>query len=245
MITFDKKQLTSILYMANAIAVIDGVITEGEWKTVGLMLRQFCTNQNEIKKIFDDLNQINEIEAVYMIRRFCDEQKEFVSTFLYSMMIADKKTPQESEKMIWDAIVSRCELPEPSGNMMVDLSKIRITLGSSVSSITKEACMFLSGIIENGILLTANPTACVVIYNDRIDFGKTYDENLKNVSGSLQHVNELLSSFYIEYGNVVYRWKSFLIKCSLFRKQLKYVGNFPPTEPDNTQIFNLIYPKFK
>ncbi|MBQ6726699.1 MAG: hypothetical protein IJQ89_08995 [Bacteroidales bacterium] len=123
--------------------------------------------------------------------------------------------------------------------MYVDLNALRITLDSSVKHISKTACMALSGSIENGLLLSRNPDATIVIYNDRIDFGKCLEPELATVSGRLGFI----PNFFKEYGNIVYRFGSNL-KCSFFGKTIDYTGMFPPTSPDNYDIYQLLYPKF-
>lgn len=55
--------------------------------------------------------------------------------------------------------------------MYDQLDNLNITIDKSVKSITRAACMYLSLAIEYGILLTENPTARIVIYDDHIDFG--------------------------------------------------------------------------
>lgn len=114
---------------------------------------------------------------------------------------------------------------------------MNIRLDSSVQHITKTACMVFSGTIQNGLMLTNNINANIVIYKDRIEFGKCYHPDLEYVTGLI------FPNFYKEYGNIVYRFGTGF-KCSVWNKTLDYVGVFPPTEPDNSEIFRLIYPKF-
>lgn len=121
--------------------------------------------------------------------------------------------------------------------MYIDLHNIKITLDSSVKHISRTACMALSGTIENGLLLTANPSAAIVIYKDKIDFGRCVNPELNSVSGLV------FPNYYKEYGNIIYRFGSNL-KCSFFSKTIEYVGAFAPTSPDNEQFYQLIYPRF-
>ena len=122
--------------------------------------------------------------------------------------------------------------------MIVNIQNIGITLDSSVKHITNVACMALSGTLENGILLTANPKAKIVIYKDKIDFGQCLNLELKPYSGFL------FPNFYKEYGNIVYRFGSNL-KYNILKKTLDYVGIMAPTTPDNEHLYKLIYPKYK
>ena len=55
--------------------------------------------------------------------------------------------------------------------MYSKFDNLDITVDSSIKKITRKACMYLSEAIENGIMLSENPTANIVIYDDRIDFG--------------------------------------------------------------------------
>lgn len=121
--------------------------------------------------------------------------------------------------------------------MYINLQNISINLSTGVKHITRTAAMALSGTIENGLCLTATDSNVIIIYNDRIDFGRSYNPEVSNCSGLI------FPNFYVEYGRVVYRFGSNL-KCSFFSKTIDYVGILAPTVPDNDALFNLIYPKF-
>lgn len=116
-------------------------------------------------------------------------------------------------------------------------NNINISLDSSVHHITKTAAMALSGNLQTGIAFTYNPSPRIVIYKDRIEFGRCLDATAASASGLI------FANFYMEYGNVVYRFGSNL-KCSFFNRTIDYVGCFPPTQPDNEELFNMIYPRF-
>ena len=121
--------------------------------------------------------------------------------------------------------------------MYIDFNDIVIELDASVRHIPSAACMHLSSILENGIVLADNPTPYIKIGKDKIDFGKSYNPDLMEMSGLI------FPNFYKEYGNIVYRYGSNL-KCSFWNKTLDYVGLMPPSVPDNIQLYNLIYPRF-
>ena len=121
--------------------------------------------------------------------------------------------------------------------MYIDFNDIVIELDASVRHITSAACMHLSSILENGIVLADNPTPYIKIGKDKIDFGKSYNPDLMEMSGLI------FPNFYKEYGNIVYRYGSNL-KCSFWNKTLDYVRLMPPSVPDNIQLYNLIYPRF-
>lgn len=121
------------------------------------------------------------------------------------------------------------------GSNMNYMANIKIRLDSSVKSISHSAACHLSSVIANGLMMAQNASA--IIYNDHIDFGQCHNPNLKGASGLIA------PNFYMEYGNVVYRYGSNL-KCGWLRKKIDYVGIMAPTTPDNSEIFNLIYPCF-
>lgn len=117
------------------------------------------------------------------------------------------------------------------------LASPQIQLDPSVKHITPVACMVLSGIIENGICLTSNPYPHITIYKDRVDFGKCYNPELDAVSGLI------IPFFCKEYGDIIYRYHN-NFKLSFWNKTLDYIGVLPPQEPDNSTIFELLYPQF-
>lgn len=121
--------------------------------------------------------------------------------------------------------------------MYINLQNIRIILDDSVKHISQKAAMALSGSIENGILFSGTDSNVITIFNDRIDFGPCYSQELQGFSGNF------FPNFYIEYGRVVYRFGN-NIKCSMFSKTLEYKGLFAPSEPDNSSLYSLIYPKY-
>lgn len=121
--------------------------------------------------------------------------------------------------------------------MYIDLNQIVVELDSSVRHISSVACMHLSSILENGMVLANNPAPHIKIYKDRIDFGVCNNPELLDISGSV------FPNFYKEYGNIIYRYGSNL-KYSFWTRTLDYVGIMVPSVPDNEQLYNLIYPKF-
>ena len=121
--------------------------------------------------------------------------------------------------------------------MYIDINELSIQLDSSVRHITRTACMAISGTLENGLALSCNPSHPIVIYNDRIEFGKSLNPLLEEVYGLIY------PNFYREYGNIVYRFGS-NYKLSFFTRTMDYCGVMAPEVPDNVALFNLIYPKF-
>lgn len=119
----------------------------------------------------------------------------------------------------------------------IDLNDLKMSLDPSVRHITRTACMALSGAIQNGLYLTQNPSSDIIIYKDRIDFGRCLNPEFSRLSGYI------FPNFYIEYGNIIYRYGD-NIKHSFWSRTIDYTGVFPPSVPDNAQLFNLIYPRF-
>lgn len=128
--------------------------------------------------------------------------------------------------------------------MNANFNRIQISLDSSVKHLTKVACMALSGYLENGIVLTNNPAATIIIHKDRIDFGKSLRPELNSYSGVLSPMFPFFPNYYKEHQNIIYRFDSGF-SYSLLTKTLDYVGIFAPTEPDNAEMFKLIYPRFQ
>ena len=117
------------------------------------------------------------------------------------------------------------------------LNSIDIQLDSSVKSITEVAAMCLSGAIENGIIISQNTDPSIRICKDRIEFGKCFNPDLYGMAGNI------MTNYYLEYGNLVYRFDS-AYKHSFLTNKLDYKGIFAPSVPDNEEIFDMIYPRF-
>ncbi len=84
--------------------------------------------------------------------------------------------------------------------MYSKFDNLDITVDSSVKNITRTACMYLSEAIEHGIMLSENPTANIVIYDDRIDFGMC-------MNPTMDMMNEAyFPNFYVENDSIVYRF---------------------------------------
>lgn len=115
-------------------------------------------------------------------------------------------------------------------------TNITIRLDTSVKSITHDAACYLSGLIQNGMIISLNNNA--TIYKNRIDFGRCNNSDFKDFSGWIAQ------DFYIEYGNVLCHFNNNVIKHSWLSKQLDYCCIVPSTTPENEGIFNLIYPRF-
>lgn len=122
-------------------------------------------------------------------------------------------------------------------SMYDQLDNLNITIDKSVKSITRAACMYLSLAIEYGILLTENPTARIVIYDDHIDFGVSMNPMLDMINGAL------LPHFYKENNRVVYRFIGDA-KCEVNDQVIDYVGNDCIEANEESHVFQQMYTKY-
>lgn len=119
---------------------------------------------------------------------------------------------------------------------------INISLDASVNNLTRVAAMHLSGSIINGITISMN-CSNIIIYKNKVSFGKCHNPLLQNISGNVTNPYYPGPNFYMEYGNLAYYYDN-AFKCSFWSKTLDYQGFCPPQEPDDINIYNLLYPKF-
>ena len=129
-------------------------------------------------------------------------------------------------------------------NQVVELQSINIQLDSSVASITRVAAMDISGAIANGIVIAQNANPNIKICKDRIEFGKCYAPELQGFTGNLYPTMIPFPNYYLEFGNLIYYFDKRAYKLSIWNKSLDYKGAFAPTTPDNSAIFDMIYPRF-
>ena len=173
-------------------------------------------------------------DGFFSILSAMSSNKKKVAELYFSKALIDGDGKDKPDAiMIYQTLLNRCGLRDET--VKVSMSNINIRLDSSVKSITHTAACHLSSVIAIGIALSQNNN--VIIYNDRVDFGKCINPEIQGVSGNIA------SNYYMEYGNIIYRFGS-NIKCGWLRKQLDYVGIMAPTSPDNFEVFNLIYPRF-
>lgn len=97
--------------------------------------------------------------------------------------------------------------------------------------------MYLSLAIEYGILLTENPTARIVIYDDHIDFGVSMNPMMDMINGAL------LPHFYKENNRVVYRFIGDA-KCEVNDQVIDYVGNDCIEANEESHVFQQMYTKY-
>lgn len=187
-----------------------------------------CEMERIVKRIVETEGQ----EGFFSVISSMNCNKKKVAQQYFGKALIDGNGHTKSDAiLIFQTLLNRCGLSDGT----IEIPALNIELDSSVKSISRSAACHLSGIIANGIKLSQNNK--VTLYNNRIEFGKCKTPNFKGVSGNIA------PNFYIEYGNVIYRFGS-NIKCSWLWKQIDYVGTMTPTSPDNIEIFNLIYPRF-
>lgn len=121
--------------------------------------------------------------------------------------------------------------------MYSKFDNLDITVDSSIKKITRKACMYLSEAIENGIMLSENPTANIVIYDDRIDFGMCLNPTMDMMNDAY------FPNFYEENGNIVYRFAGNAC-CDVEDQTINYVGHTDPITADDNKVFNMIYSKY-
>lgn len=121
--------------------------------------------------------------------------------------------------------------------MYSKFDNLDITVDSSIKKITRKACMYLSEAIENGIMLSENPTANIVIYDDRIDFGMCLNPTMDMMNTAY------FPNFYEENGNIVYRFAG-NASCEVEDHTINYVGHTDPVTADDNKVFNMIYSKY-
>ncbi len=109
-----------------------------------------------------------------------------------------------------------------------------ITVDSSVKNITNTACKYLSEAIENGIMLSENPTANIIIYDDHIDFGMCMNPAIEMMQ------NLYFSNFYEENGNIIFRFAGDAC-CVTADHTIDYTGSEIHTTPNSERIFDAIH----
>lgn len=163
-------------------------------------------------------------------------KKKVVQQYFSKALIDGEGKNKSDAILIFQTLLNRCGLSDANVEVSTNNNSfINIRLDCSVKSISRTAAYHLSSVIANGIMLSQNSE--IIIYKDHIDFGRCMNSEIQGTSGNIA------PNFYMEYGNVIYRFGSNL-KCGWFSKQLEYVGSMAPNFPDNSEIFNLIYPRF-
>lgn len=185
----------------------------------------------EMRRIIPEIVETEGQDGFFRIISAMSSNKKKVAQQYFGKALIDGDGKNKPDAvLIFQTLLDRCGLRDATIEVPMN-----IRLDSSVKSISRVAAYHLSSVIANGIIMSQSNE--VVIYKNRIDFGKCNNAEFQGVSGNIA------PNFYIEYGNVIYRFGSNL-KCGWFSKQIDYIGTMAPTAPDNPEIFNLIYPRF-
>lgn len=191
----------------------------------------------EMEIVIPEIVKTEGQDGFFMIISAMNSNKKKVVQQYFSKALIDgdgKNNPDAI--LIFQTLLNRCGLADARVDVSTNNNSfINIRLDCSVKSISRTAAYHLSSVIANGIMLSQNSE--IIIYKDHIDFGRCMNLEFQGTSGNIA------PNFYMEYGNVIYRFGSNL-KYGWFSKQLEYVGCMAPTFPDNSEIFNLIYPRF-
>ena len=175
----------------------------------------------EMRRIIPEIVETEGQDGFFRIISTMSSNKKKVAQQYFGKALIDGDGKDKPDAiLIFQTLVERCGLRDAT--VEVPIRNINVRLDSS-------------SVIANGIMLAQNND--VVIYKDRIDFGRCSNPEIQGMSGNIA------PNFYMEYGNVIYRFGSNL-KCGWFSKQIDYVGTMAPTSPDNPEVFNLIYPRF-
>lgn len=188
----------------------------------------------EMRRIIPEIVEKEGQDSFFRIIDTMSRNKKKVAQQYFGKALIDGDGKNKPDAiLIFQTLVERCGLRDAA--VEVPIRNINVRLDGSVKSISRTAAYHLSSVIANGIMLSQNNN--IIIYKDRIDFGRCSNPEIQGKSGNIA------PNFYIEYGNVIYRFGSNL-KCGWLSKQIDYVGTMAPTSPDNPEIFNLIYPRY-
>lgn len=191
----------------------------------------------EMEKIVPKIVETEGQDGFFRIIGTMSNNKKKVAQQYFGKALIDGDGKNKSDAvLIFQTLLDKCGLRDATVEVPLNNScLINVRLDRSVKSISRTAAYHLSSVIANGMMLSQNND--VTIYKDRIDFGRCTNPEIQGTSGNIA------PNFYMEYGNVIYRFGSNL-KCGWFSKQIDYVGTIAPTFADNPEIFNFIYPRF-
>lgn len=117
-----KKELTAMVAMAVAMAGADGKVEENEVMAIVADLSGFGKDGDEIAEIVDDARNMDATDALGIVAKLGDEEKEYVTAFLAVVMAADGDIDDEELKL-WRLITNVCNLPAMSVKEGVELWK--------------------------------------------------------------------------------------------------------------------------
>lgn len=117
-----KKELTAMVCMAAAMAEADGKVEDGEVMAVVADLAGYGHSEEEIAEIIEMAEDMEPSEAIGLVSKLGDEEKEYVTAFLAVVMAADGDIDDE-EVAFWNLMTILCDLPEMTVREAVDLWK--------------------------------------------------------------------------------------------------------------------------
>jgi uncharacterized tellurite resistance protein B-like protein len=117
-----KKELTAMVCMAAAMAEADGKVEDDEVMAVVADLAGYGHSEEEIAEIIEMAEDMEPSEAIGLVSKLGDEEKEYVTAFLAVVMAADGDIDDE-EVAFWNLMTILCDLPEMTVREAVDLWK--------------------------------------------------------------------------------------------------------------------------
>lgn len=208
------------------------------WRVVSLLTMRKATKQNMKKMIFMRIFVIFPAFVGATRKNETGARKKLlaVGATVCNFAIAEVESPARKVSDIKRKIKQN-RVGTHFKEMYSKFDNLDITVDSSIKKITRKACMYLSEAIENGIMLSENPTANIVIYDDRIDFGMCLNPTMDMMNDAY------FPNFYEENGNIVYRFAG-NASCEVEDHTINYVGHTDPITADDNKVFNMIYSKY-
>ena len=117
-----KKELAAMVCMAAAMAQADGKVEDDEVMAVVADLEGYGHSEEEIAEIVEMAEDMEPSDAVGLVSKLGDEEKEYVTACLAVVMVADGDIDDE-EVAFWNLMTILCDLPEMTVKEAVDLWK--------------------------------------------------------------------------------------------------------------------------
>ena len=123
----------------------------------------------EMRRIIPEIVETEGQDGFFRIISTMSSNKKKVAQQYFGKALIDGDGKDKPDAiLIFQTLVERCGLRDAT--VEVPIRNINVRLDSSVKSISRAAACHLSSVIANGIMLAQNND--VVIYKDRIDFGR-------------------------------------------------------------------------
>ena len=165
--------------------------------------RELNIDHYEMRRIIPEIVETEGQDGFFRIINEMSSNKKKVAQQYFGKALIDGDGKEKPDAiLIFQTLLDKCGLRDAT--VEVPMSNINVRLDSSVKSISRTAAYHLSSVIANGVMLSQNND--VIIYKDHIDFGRCTNPEIQGMYGVIA------PNFYMEYGNVVYRFGSNL-KC--------------------------------